>query len=135
MKASKFAPIIFLFSVLLAPFIASANPSNEKEDIIEQARKLVKEAKPNDWFSYALAADKCIRIGENLEEAEKWLQSSLDIKETGYNLSIQGDFYLKKGDVSLAIESYERSLHLGSLNEEGFDPAKVQAKIMQARRI
>ncbi len=137
MKASKINTIALLLTVLAFPLLSlgSTSPESEKEEIIAKARKLVKEANPNDWFVYAVAAEKCIRISANLEEAESWIERSLDIKETGYNLSIQGDLYLQKGDYKLAIESFERSLQIGSLQEEGFDPAKIQAKIMQVRRI
>ena len=137
MKTTKLLLPLLLFSVTFSSAFAlgSGGPGKEKDKIISQARKLAKEADQGDWFSYALAADKCIRIGENLEEARKWIEQSTSIKETGYNLSIEGDFFMKKGDLFRAIESYERSLAIGSLNEEGFDPAKVQTKLMRARRI
>ena len=136
MKTLKSLPIIFLlFATSFAAFAHKSVefPVNNESEIVKQARDIVKGAKANDWYSYALAAEKCLRIATNIEEAKSWLETSVKIKEAGFNTMLLGDYHLISGDREKAVELYKKSLLVADLNEEGYDPAKVQAKILRTQ--
>jgi hypothetical protein len=108
----------------LFAFQASAND----DKLVEKARTAVSSASPDDWHTLATWAEKCIRKGVNLKEAAEWLDKSITIKETAFNLNVKGDYYVANKLPEKALESYIRSIELGR-SEENFDVQAVQDKI------
>ena len=98
--------------------------------IIRQAQQEVATAAADDWRTLAVAAKKCLNKGVNVEEATAWLHRSLAIKETRYNLIIQGDVYAGNGLAEAALESYSRSIRVGKLTDPGYTDLATQRKIV-----
>ncbi|GAB4334828.1 MAG: hypothetical protein OHK0038_12280 [Flammeovirgaceae bacterium] len=120
---SIFAALLIMVTSLFA-FQASAND----DKLVEKARTAVSSASPDDWYTLASWAEKCIKKGVNLKEAAEWLDKSISIKETAYNLSVKGDYYVANKLPEKALETYIRSIELGRTDEE-FDMQAVQNKI------
>lgn len=118
--------IIFLFA-LLAAFTFNANATND-DKLVEKARTAVAIAEPDDWFTLASWAEKCIKKEVNLKEAGEWLDRSIAIRETAYNYSVKGDYYVATKQYEKALQAYVRSLELANKDDE-FDVATVQSKI------
>jgi hypothetical protein len=118
-----FAALLIMATSLFA-FQASAND----DKLVEKARTAVSSASPDDWHTLASWAEKCIKKGVNLKEASEWLDKSIAIRETAYNLSVKGDYYVANKLPEKALESYIRSLELGR-TDENFDIEAVQNKI------
>jgi hypothetical protein len=113
--------------------VALANPISAKEEktdkITLKTREAVSKASPDDWYTLAQAAEKCISKGVNLNEASQWLERSLEIKETSYNLCVKGDYYLANHLPEKALDYYVRGIKVGKEENDEFDVTAVQKKI------
>ena len=109
--------------------------STENNRTAEKARQAVEDAAPDDWYTYAHSAEKCIRKKVNLKEAKAWLQRSLEIKETSYNLSVMGDYYSMNNIPEKALEYYVKSLRLGLEQDINYKDPITHEKMMKARSI
>ena len=93
---------------------------NVSEKVVEKARYAVEQAAPHDWETLAKSAEKCIRRGVNLKEAVAWLEQSVEIKRTSYNLEVLGDYYAKNHLPKKAIGAYAESFRRGILTDERY---------------
>ncbi len=128
-------PIIFsrMFIVLfLMGSTATTLLANQRVDrTTKRARQAVEQASPDDWHTLAKSAERCITKGVNLKEAATWLEQSLAIKETVYNLRVQGDYYVKNQLPDRALESYSKSIRVGRIDDPSYADATTQAKIVK----
>ncbi len=110
-----------------------ALPSTADNKTVTKARLAVEEAAPDDWHTYAESAEKCMRKKVNLKEAKDWLDKSLEIKETAYNLAIMGDYYQMNDLPEQALEYYVKSLRQGLENDINYSDPETHAKMMKMR--
>lgn len=136
MKNGNLILTLGLLSIALMSFTFSNPVSVEDKDgeekadkVTIKARELVNEAAPDDWMTYAKAAEKCINKGVNLKEAAQWLDTSIDIKETAYNLELKGDYYVRNNLPDKALEYYVKTLKVGKEQDFNFDARGIQKKI------
>lgn len=121
---------LFLVSLASASFASSMNKDDEKEDkVTMKMRESVSKASPDDWYTLAMAAEKCIKKGVNLTEASEWLDKSLSIKETSYNLTVKGDYYKANRLPDKALEYYVKAIRAGKAEDATFNSAEIQEKI------
>lgn len=111
----------------------AAGPKGNKA--VQKAREMVEEAGTHDWLTLAKAAEKCFLVDQNLKEAYDWLQKSLEINETVYNLTLQGDYFLKNDLPRRAMSSYLKALDMGHRNIEEFDAQELEKKVWKVRNI
>lgn len=90
------------------------------EKVVKKARYAVEQAAPHDWHTLAQSAEKCIRRGVNLKEAVAWLEQSIQIERTPYNLEIQGDYFAKNQLPKEAIRAYSESFRRGILADANY---------------
>ena len=119
--------------VLLSAIVVNANVYVGKDKVLNKARKAVAGNYDNSWKVFAQSASMIIEQEVALEEAKEWLEASLQIQKTPFNLEVMGDYYFATGDKESAIEYYYESLLL--LKETALDPdtGNLQAKIWNAR--
>jgi tetratricopeptide (TPR) repeat protein len=113
-------------------FVVAANPriiEQKTDKVTLKTREAVSKASPDDWYTFAEAAEKCINKGVNLNEASQWLERSLEIKETSYNLSVKGDYYMANRLPEKALKYYVKSIEVGKEETHEFDVSAVQKKI------
>lgn len=110
-----------------------ALPGTADNKTVTKARLAVEEAAPDDWRTYAESAEKCMRKKVNLKEAKVWLDKSLKIQETPYNLAIMGDYYQMNALPEQALENYVKSLRLGLEKDINYSDPVTHAKMMKAR--
>lgn len=120
--------IVLLHVLFSVAFLAWNAHATNDDKLIEKARTAVAIAEPGDWFTLASWAEKCIKKGVNLKEAGEWVEKSIAIRETAFNVSVKGDYYVAIKENEKALEAYLRSLELVSAEDE-FDVAAVQSKI------
>ncbi len=111
---------------------AGNKTDNNKTTI--KARQAVEEAAPDDWYTFANSADRCIRKKVNLAEAKTWLQKSLDIKETPYNLAVMGDYYNLNNLPEKALDYYVKSLRVGLQEDINYKDVVTHEKMMKVRK-
>lgn len=102
---------------------------------VQKAREMVEESAYHDWRTLAKAAERCIVIDKNLKEAYDWLEMSIELKETVYNLTVLGDYYLKNDLPVKAMNSYLKALGIARNEVRDFDGRELESKIWVVRNI
>ena len=127
----KLTSITRLFVILLLTASSFASLANAPSDrIVRQARQEVAAASADDWHTLATAAEKCLIKNVNQEEALVWLDKSIAIKETAYNLILKGDYQAANGLAEVALEYYSRSIRVGKLTNPNYADLATQNKIV-----
>lgn len=135
MKKRNLILTLGILSIALMSFtsIPTSNQDKDGEEkadkVTLKARELVNEAAPDDWMTYAKAAEKCINKGVNLKEAAQWLDTSIKIKETAYNLELKGDYYVSNNLPDKALEYYVKTIKIGKEQDVNYDARSIQQKI------
>ncbi len=114
--------------LLTVSFGAFANNNTDKTT--QRAREAVENAAPDDWYTLAKAAEKCIAKKVNLKEAAEWLNKSLAIHESAFNLKVKGDYYVHNLLPKKALEYYSKSIRVGKLEDPSYMDAETQDKIL-----
>lgn len=118
---------------MLVFFALSLNVSFARVDdrTTQKTREAVESADPDDWYTLAISAEKCFEKKVNLKEAAKWLDQSLEIAETPFNLELKGDYYIKNQLPDKALEYYVRTMNtIKAIDGEG-EVTHIQKKIAQ----
>lgn len=119
--------------VLLSAIVVNAEVYVGKDKVLNKARKAVASNFDNSWKVFAQSASMVIEEDIALEEAKEWLEASLKIQKTPFNLEVMGDYYFAIGDKKSAIKYYYEGLLLLKENTLDPDTGKLQAKIWKAR--
>ena len=115
--------------VFLALMVISASAMDDREEkIVSKYRGDVENAAPDDWYTLAHSAKKCLDKKVNCKEVADWIDRSLAIKETPYNLEVKGDYYVANKLNDEAIKFYVKAVSLATQNNN-FDTADLQKKI------
>lgn len=128
---SKISAFVMAIAIL---FSTTANAGGVKEKAVEKARSAVKAASPDDWKTLAKSAESLIRKNTNLGEAKEWLEKSIAINATAYNLEVMGDYYVKNNLSRNAIEYYVKSINQAKTWDANADTSGLQDKIMTAKK-
>ncbi len=99
----------------------------------EKARETVANASPDDWSAYMKSAEKCIRKGVNLEEAEKWIDYSISISKNEHNLEVKGDLYMKNNDPQRAGEYYLEAMKIIKARDVNGNISALQEKMAKVK--
>jgi len=119
--------------MLLALLSTQAFGFTKSDKTIEKARAVIEKAAPDDWESYAKAADMCIRKGVNLTEAKEWVETSLTIKSSVLGNEVAGDYYMHNKLYERAIDHYLKGMLLAKEKDFHADVSELQKKIEQAK--
>jgi hypothetical protein len=112
--------------------IASAGRGDDRTT--DKARAEVAKASADDWQTLAVNAEKCFKKKVNLKEASEWLDRSLRIAETRYNLELKGDYYSMNNLPDKAIEYYLKSIN-AVRDKSSSEIIAIQKKIAKIRNI
>ncbi|MCK5210844.1 MAG: hypothetical protein KAQ79_22595, partial [Cyclobacteriaceae bacterium] len=100
-----------------------------------KTRDAVENASPDDWYTLAISAEKCFKKKVNLKEASEWLDQSLEIAETPFNLELKGDYYNNNRLPDKALEYYVRTMNKIKENDGDADVTHIQKKIAKITNI
>ncbi|MFY0598674.1 MAG: hypothetical protein JXR03_03310 [Cyclobacteriaceae bacterium] len=101
--------------------------------LVEKAKKAVEEAESNDWETLAQSAEICFIKKENLEQAVQWINKSIEIKETTYNLEVQGDYLSSIGKRKEAKSAYYKAILIAKESEFDANTGRLQKKLWKLR--
>lgn len=121
---------LFVIVLVVSSTASASFASGRTDKITAKAREAVAEASPDDWYTLAQSAEKCMAEGVNLKEASEWLDQSLAIRETPYNLKLKGDYYASNRLPQRAIECYSKSIRVGLLADPSYTDMEAQKKIV-----
>lgn len=95
----------------------------------EKTREAVENASPHDWYTLALSAEKCFKKKVNLKQASEWLDQSIEIAETPFNLELKGDYYIDNKLPDKAVEYYVRAMNTIKENDGDAEVTHLQKKL------
>lgn len=122
-----FSVALFLSFLTLMSSASYANVTDDKTTL--KAREVVENASPDDWMAYAKSAEKCIKKNVNLKEAAEWLDKSIAIKTTPYNLRLKGLYYEKNNMPDEAVKFYVESLKIGLESDINYSDEDTQLRV------
>ncbi len=122
---AKIFVVALVMSVSVSSFAAT-----HIDRTTEKARIAVENASPDDWYTLAKAAKQCLDKGVNMKEAAHWLDQSLAIQETEYNLTVKGDYYMQNRLPEKALECYSKSIRVAKLTNPDYLNQETQDKIL-----
>ena len=121
----------------LALFISvvsmTAEAKNDKT--VAKARIAVENASPDDWKTYAKSAKMLIRKKSSMTEAKQWIEKSISIRETPFNLEVFGDYYVANEVPRKASEYYVKSMTKMREENPGCDISEIQAKVIATSKM
>ncbi len=136
MNVEKFGKLITLsIALVFMVSISTFAKRNVDDKTVEKAREAVENASPDDWYTLAVNADKCFRRNVNMQEADKWLDRSIEIVETPYNMELKGDYYMKNRLPEKALNYYLKAMSLAKENNGNSDITELQKKISKIVKI
>lgn len=124
---------IATLAIMAVSTVSFATHNDDKATI--KSRQIVENATPDDWKALAQAAAICVDKKTNLTQASEWLEKSVSIKETAFNLEVKGDYLVLSNQPEKAMPLYIKAMQIGLNNESGFDVKSLQAKIGNLRAI
>ncbi|MBR9998313.1 MAG: hypothetical protein KFF73_05045 [Cyclobacteriaceae bacterium] len=123
---------MLIWILVFAGFSTGTIAADGKEDkIINKYKEVIDNTSPDDWYTLARSADICLRKNINRREVSDWLDKSLSIKETPYNLEVKGDYYRMNNLPEKAGDYYLKAIQLGSETDPDFDIKTLQSKIAE----
>ena len=111
LKVSKGVVLGLIFFASVSS-VAWASTSKGEDRTTDKARAEVSKASADDWQTLAANAEKCFRKKVNMKEASEWLDRSLQIAETRYNLELKGDYYSMNNLQDKAVEYYIKAINV-----------------------
>ena len=124
----KILKVLMLF-VLSAICLNGFSADDKNEKVLNRYREEVNGASPDDWYTLATCAKQCMKKDIMNKEVAEWIDRSLEIKRTAYNLEIKGDYFLLNRLPDEAGKFYLEALQVGFEDDPDFDPSGIQSKI------
>jgi hypothetical protein len=94
--------------------------------VIADARAAIAAAKPDDWRTPLRAGVYCLDNNVNLDEARRWIGTSLAAKETMYGLMAKARFAALDGNKAEAIALAKKAIEVGKAATPPNDTAPVE---------
>jgi hypothetical protein len=101
----------------------------KNEKFMNKHREIINELSPDDWYTLAASAESCIKKNIINKEVAEWIDRSLKIKKTAFNLEVKGDYYMKNRLPDKAGEYYLEAIKVGIDEDDHFDSSELQEKI------
>jgi len=124
-KLSNLLIILLLCAVNLSGY--PADGKNEK--ILNKNREIINNTAPDDWYTLASCAKSCLKKNVLNKEVAEWIDRSIEIKKTSYNMEVKGDYYIINRLPEKAGEYYLEAIRIGFDEDKNFDSSELQSKI------
>ena len=125
----KYMMGFFVFLLLSSVSVQVHSSDGKNSKIMNKYRDIVQESAPDDWYTLASSAAICLKKDIVNKEVAEWIDRSLNIKKTAYNLEIKGDYYMKNRFPEKAGEFDLEAIKRGLEEDSNFDVSGLQEKI------
>jgi hypothetical protein len=99
------------------------------EKVLNKYREIINDSAPDDWYILASCAESCIKKDIINKEVAGWIDRSIKIRKTAYNMEIKGDYYIINKLPAKAGSCYLEAIKIGLEEDSNFDVAELQSKI------
>jgi predicted negative regulator of RcsB-dependent stress response len=124
--------LLFVFA-LAVPALAGGQDGKVDKTATKARAKLESKADPS-WKDYCKSAQMCIKKNTNLDEAQSWLEKSIEMDRNPDNLEAMGDYYLANNDKRKAADYYLESLKAGVLDNPNYQDQNLQKKLTDLQK-
>ncbi|HZX75420.1 MAG TPA: hypothetical protein VFE57_13425 [Cyclobacteriaceae bacterium] len=133
MNTLKVSKGVVLGLIVLASVSSVAWASTGEDRTTDKARAEVAKASADDWQTLAANAEKCFRRKVNMREASEWLDKSLQITESRYNLELKGDYYNLNNLPEKAVDYYIKAIEVAQSSRSTSEVIEIQHKIAKIK--
>jgi hypothetical protein len=126
--STESATVALSWDKLTVPFTIKVDTIDK---VLASARKAVAEAKPDEWRTAYRAAAFCLDNNVNLPEAKAWLEKSIAVKETMYNLSGKARVLAMEGHKAEAIALAKKAIAVGKAADPKAETSMVENLIKE----
>lgn len=102
--------------------------------VLAAARAAVGSAADDDWRTPLRAAVFCVDNEVNLEEAARWLDRSLGVREGYFNLLVKARLLALQGDRDAALAHVKRAIEVGRSAQPPADTAPAERLLAEWQR-
>lgn len=127
---------IFSFHVILVIFLSmvinlpAEGSDPDEEAFIARQEERIASTSYHDWKTYADCVRALVERRIKTEEALQWIDHSIEIRETIYNLEIKGDYLVLSGQVREGQKHYVRAIELAREEGKAHKVGEIQWKIL-----
>src|SRR6478609_7373774 len=133
MNTLKVSKGVVLGLIFFASVSSVAWASTGEDRTTDKARAEVAKASADDWQTLAANAEKCFRRKVNMREASEWLDKSLQITESRYNLELKGDYYNLNNLPEKAVDYYIKAIEVAQSSRSTSEVIEIQHKIAKIK--
>lgn len=126
--SAESAEVALSWEKLTVPFTVKVDTVNK---VLASARTAIAEAKPDDWRTPYRAAAFCLDTNVNLDEANGWLDKSIAVKETMYNLTAKARMLAMNGKKADAIALAKKAIAVGKAADPKADTSMTENLIKE----
>ncbi len=126
--STESAEVALSWEKLTVPFTFKVNTVDK---VLTSARKAVAEAKPDDWRTPYRAAAFCLDNNVSLDQARDWLEKSIAVKETMYNLTGKARLLALEGKKADAISLAKKAIAVGKAADPKADTSMTENLIKE----
>ncbi len=121
---------VFVLLVLFS--LSSQSMATTTSNAVKKAQEAVSES-PYDWKILAESAVICFKKGENIDEAMKWINKSIEINKDPMNLEIKADYLVEQGKKKEASKFYIEAINTAKNQNFWYDTSDLQQKLWKLR--
>jgi len=111
------ATVVLSWAKLEVPFVVR-NKVDTHERVLAGFRERIAKKKAEDWEILTEAAEYCADFGIDREEAYRWLDQALAIKDSMFSRFIKGRLLEQEGKVKEAVAELERGVAVAGPEDE-----------------
>lgn len=132
LRISLLMCLLFVFA-LAVPALAGGQNGNVDKTTTKARAKLEKKADPG-WKDYCKSAQMCIKKKTNMDEAQGWLEKSIELDKNPDNLEAMGDYHLANNEKREAAGYYLESLKAGVQENPNYQDQNLQKKLTDLQK-
>jgi hypothetical protein len=124
---------ILYFIIFCGPVPGNAGtriPDHPEDMAVRKAKIKAAKAGIRDWKTLAGCAGILLSKGISTDEVLSWIERSIALRESSYNLGLLGDFYRAKLDFARSKDCYLRALMLAQSENDNEAIRSIQLKLL-----
>jgi len=115
--SSSKATVVLAWEKVEVPFTVQ-NKVDTSTKVLASLREKIAKRKATDWEPLTEAASFAVDNNVALDDAEKWLDQSVKVKDTTFTRFVRARLYEKKGKLKEGIAELERAVAVAAPDEE-----------------
>ncbi|MGL1885903.1 MAG: hypothetical protein OCD76_05255 [Reichenbachiella sp.] len=125
---------LFAIALIASVTVSSSSFAATSKPLPYIVTETVDETAKGDWMLLAKKSEYLMNKNSHLSTAKEWLEQSIEIKETAYNLELMGDYYQRSNNEKEAVAYYIRAIEAMKVDDAHVNTEAIQTKIVNAEK-